>query len=98
MWEVSLCVYVCVCRVCASVSVCIWGGGPCRDQKRASDPLELEIQAVVSHLTWVLGIKYSNPLILLSNFAFPISFQRDSDNLIYMSRTERFTLIHSLCT
>jgi hypothetical protein len=27
----------------------------CREQKKALDPLELELQSVVSFLTWVLG-------------------------------------------
>jgi hypothetical protein len=38
------------------VHVCL-GGGACRDQKRTSNPLELEHQEVVSHLTWVMGIE-----------------------------------------
>ena len=29
----------------------------CGGQKRTSDPLELELQVAVSHLTWVLGTK-----------------------------------------
>lgn len=28
-----------------------------RDQKRASEPQELELQVVEGHLRWVLGIK-----------------------------------------
>ena len=31
------------------------GAGACRDQKRTSDPRELELQAVVSHSVWMLG-------------------------------------------
>lgn len=27
----------------------------CRDQRRASDPLKLELQVIVSRLTWGLG-------------------------------------------
>ena len=29
-----------------------------RGQKRESDPLEVELQAVISCLTWVLGTKF----------------------------------------
>lgn len=31
--------------------------GAYRGQKRVSDPLELELQEVVSHLIWMLGIE-----------------------------------------
>lgn len=41
---------MCVCvSACVSVCVCV-----CDGQKRASDPLELEWQVLVSHPTWVL--------------------------------------------
>ena len=36
------------------------GMGICGDQMRESDPLELELQEVVSHLMWVLGINQSS--------------------------------------
>lgn len=48
--------YVCG---CFSLSACLCTAfklGAYRGQKRMSDPLELELQAVVRHLTWVLGI------------------------------------------
>ena len=45
-----------VCSICVSeydyVHQCYGHGG----QKRASDPLELELWVVVSHLVWVLGV------------------------------------------
>lgn len=30
-------------------------------EKRTTDPLELELKAVVSHLTWVLGTELRSP-------------------------------------
>lgn len=40
-----------MCPMCVSV---------CAGQKRASDPLKLEIQVSVSHLMWVLGTKHGS--------------------------------------
>lgn len=42
--------------VCVSVMVwvCAYERIACRGQKRAVDPLDLELQSVVSLLTWVL--------------------------------------------
>lgn len=42
---------VCVC-MCGVLSV-----GAHQSQKRTSDPLELELQLVVNHPTWVLEVK-----------------------------------------
>lgn len=47
----SLCVFVYVC-VCLYLHV---GADALGGQKRATNPLELELQAVMSCLTWVLG-------------------------------------------
>lgn len=33
--------------------------GACRDQKRVPHPLQLELQAVVSHMKCVLGTKFN---------------------------------------
>ena len=41
--------------MCAFVNVCHMSADTCRGQKRASEPLELELQMVVSFLMWVLG-------------------------------------------
>ena len=41
-----VCVYVCL---CVQEWTFTW------KPERASDPLKLELQAVVSHLTWVMG-------------------------------------------
>ena len=43
-------VYLCLC-----VGYVHMSAGTCGDQKRASGHLELELQVVLSHLTWVLG-------------------------------------------
>lgn len=43
--------YVCLC-VCVYVQ---GSKGACRGQKRALDPLELELQVTVGCLMWVLG-------------------------------------------
>lgn len=32
-------------------------GSVCRSQKMGSDPMELELQKVISHLLWMLGTK-----------------------------------------
>ena len=54
---VFLCVCVCVCVcMCACVHVYI-GADTHRALKRAPDSLELELQVVVSHLMWVLGME-----------------------------------------
>lgn len=44
-----VCVFVCHCLVWAHVYV-----GSCRNQKKASDPMEQGLQAFVSCLTWLL--------------------------------------------
>lgn len=31
-----------------------------KGQKKASDPLEMALQAIVSHLTWVLGTEFQS--------------------------------------
>lgn len=38
------------------MSVCVCGGGECahRDKKRVPDALELDLQAFVSPMTWIL--------------------------------------------
>lgn len=49
---------------CMCVSMCGYvrlSAGTDDGQKRASDPLKLELEAVVSHPTWVLGSD-SSPL------------------------------------
>ena len=47
-------------RVCTHVSA-----SACRIQERVLDPLELELQAVVSHLMWVLRTELgSSPRVL----------------------------------
>jgi hypothetical protein len=38
--------------MCEYVHLCV---ATSEVQKRSSDPLEIELQVVVSHLTWVLG-------------------------------------------
>lgn len=40
------------------VNICTCACQAFRGQKAASDPLELEFQAVVSHPTWVLGVMF----------------------------------------
>jgi hypothetical protein len=44
---------------------CVFGS-----QKRASDPLELELQAFVSFLMWALGIELRSPVRTLSAFNY----------------------------
>lgn len=46
-------IFVCVCASIA-VWVCAYECIACRGQKREVDPLDLELQSVVSLLTWVL--------------------------------------------
>ncbi|CAO2600289.1 Guanylate-binding protein 1 [Lemmus lemmus] len=46
-----VCVYMCVCICSCDFSIC-------RDLKRESDPLELELAVLVNHLTWMLGIEF----------------------------------------
>lgn len=43
-------------------SACGYGHMSDHAQQDQRDPLELELQTVVSHLTWVLGIYNSGPL------------------------------------
>lgn len=45
-----------MCMVC--VNICTCACQAFRGQKVASDSLELEFQAVVSHPTWVLGVTF----------------------------------------
>jgi hypothetical protein len=46
--ECCICMYGCLCTTCMS--------GTHRGQKRVSDPVDLELQMVVSHYAvWVLG-------------------------------------------
>ena len=52
---VFMCSCVCVC-MCACVHVYI-GADAHRALKRAPDSLELELQVVVSHLMWMLGME-----------------------------------------
>jgi hypothetical protein len=56
-----VCVCVCVC-VCARAPVHV-NTGACESLKKVSDPLELELQTVVSSQIWVLGSiqKYQHP-------------------------------------
>lgn len=44
------------CGACVRVSVCVF----CKDQKKLSDPLKMELQTVVSYLMWMLGTKFSS--------------------------------------
>lgn len=43
-----------MCVLCVTVFVCVREGGTRRVQKGVSGTLELELQLVISHLTWVL--------------------------------------------
>jgi hypothetical protein len=65
---VCVCVYVCVCVcVCMCVCVCLVSGSamdvqmPMENRRGTSDYLKLELQAVVSPLSWVLGTEYRCP-------------------------------------
>ena len=56
-------------KVIYKLCVCVWEymfahmcAGACRCQKRIWDPLNLESQVTVSHLTWVLGTKLGSSL------------------------------------
>lgn len=49
----TCCVYVCVCLLVYMCSMCIQV--PYSGQRRASHPLELGLQTVVSHYMWMLG-------------------------------------------
>ena len=49
--------YVCV-SICVCGYMCVWVYG---GQRRMADPLELELQAAVSCLMWVLGIELGSP-------------------------------------
>lgn len=51
-YKIYLYLYV---RVCICVSVCEVSASAHGGQKRTSDPLEMELQANVSHPKWVLG-------------------------------------------
>lgn len=51
-----VCMFVFLWGECVHVHLGAHGG-----QKRVSDSLELELQAILSHLTWVLGIKFQSP-------------------------------------
>jgi hypothetical protein len=50
-----LLIFKCMCFACFCVSVCHVCTGAHRGQKRPSNPLELGLQALVSHPVWVLG-------------------------------------------
>lgn len=44
--------FICACFVCICSHVAMYVPGACRDQKRALDPLELELWMVVDHCQW----------------------------------------------
>lgn len=52
MYCVCICIHVNVCTCMPVCSMCVYDQ---KGQKKASNPLELKLQAVVSCLTWVLG-------------------------------------------
>lgn len=60
-----MCVCVCMCvHMCMYMCMCMCDNA-CGSQKRVLDPLELELQEVVSHRLWVLGeqqVQLSSPL------------------------------------
>lgn len=60
-------VYVCVCHL-----VCVYHmhAGGCKSQKRTLDPLELELQEVVSHPMWVLGIQPGSTIRAANSFKY----------------------------
>ena len=62
IYILNLCVCVCVCVwMYGSMHVGTWG-----DQKRESDLLVLDLQAVVAYLIWVLGTKLQSNLRVVS--------------------------------
>lgn len=66
--HVYMCVCVIVCYMCVDAK-----GGP----KKVLDPLELDLQVVMSHLKWVLGTKLR-------------SFERDASTLNYWATSQLF--------
>ena len=81
-----MCVYTCVlvcacvCVTCVRVSVSVWKyvHKKCRIPRRSEvlDPLEVELETIVSHLTWVPGTilrpsakQYS--LLMLGHLSIP---------------------------
>lgn len=50
--------------VCVSLDLCVYMSAvPCGGQKEESDPLELELQAVLSCPVWVLGTELGSSAI-----------------------------------
>lgn len=58
-------IIICIYDLFLSISMCLceWmslGACVCQDQRRMSDSLELEFQAIVSNWIWLLGIKHGH--------------------------------------
>lgn len=58
--------------MCIYVSVCVkhMSIGSLRGQKMTLESLVLELQAVVRHLTWVLGAKRQTQVLCKSSLSF----------------------------
>lgn len=63
MFDVSVCVHVCT-HMSANIYVHV-----CTGQRKVLDPLDQDLQAVVSWLTWVLGIEHSVKTALWPSFS-----------------------------
>jgi hypothetical protein len=60
-----VCVCVCVC-VCVTVHVSTVPGEATRGHQ--IDPLKLKLQAVMSHLTWILGAEFRSSVRTIKAF------------------------------
>ena len=72
--------------VCLCTCVGVWGG-----QKRAVDVLQQESQAVVSHLSWVLGTESRKPSPQSKLSKLSIDFLNEKFHWLWQSKS------HSLC-
>lgn len=80
MWKVqSRIILHCLLKtqVCVCAHVCVWTGAH-EDQKRVSNPLELEVQAVVSHQigagSKLVSLQEQQALLISEPFLQPLSY------------------------
>lgn len=80
-----MCDYLCICE-CRCL----------RGQKRACDPLELELQAIVSCLTWVLGTELrpsARALCILHCGAISLDLEKNFDGDPQSNKKPQYTSI-----
>ena len=62
---------MCAASVSVNRYVHVYAAG-CGGQKRASDPLELELKVVVDYLKWVLGNALCSSVLLTTDPSYPV--------------------------